>query len=146
MTLSLNKSIQAQRLHPRTGAPTTDPESTIPFGAILEYSGRDRDFEKFKYMGENYRSKHDEFASATNYSLVETASTAENDAAMKPVPTAASAAPPAPAGPKLTFEAIPSNIAGLRRAKVPGGWLLAIGAASITFYPDPDHTWNGISE
>ena len=37
------------------------------------------------------------------------------------------------------------------RAKVPGGWLLNIfwtsghgeGGVSMTFMPDPDHTWDG---
>ena len=34
------------------------------------------------------------------------------------------------------------------RAKVPGGWLVTIGGSSavdrgITFYPDPEHKWDG---
>jgi len=34
------------------------------------------------------------------------------------------------------------------RAKVPGGWLVVVQASSsggtgITFYPDPDHRWDG---
>jgi hypothetical protein len=36
------------------------------------------------------------------------------------------------------------------RTKVPGGWFVAIhwqysNAASITFYPDPEHKWDGNS-
>lgn len=34
------------------------------------------------------------------------------------------------------------------RCKVPGGWLLRDhggNSTSITFYPDPDHIWNGCS-
>jgi len=31
------------------------------------------------------------------------------------------------------------------RAKVPGGWLIRVGEGSggITFYPDPEHLWDG---
>ena len=36
------------------------------------------------------------------------------------------------------------------RAKVPGGWLVFIcgnaGMNGTTFYPDPDHKWNGGTE
>ena len=39
--------------------------------------------------------------------------------------------------------------ASFYRAKVPGGWLIGIflggQAVSITFYPDPDHKWDGSS-
>jgi hypothetical protein len=34
------------------------------------------------------------------------------------------------------------------RAKVPGGWLVIATnkqGAGVTFYPDPDHTWDGNS-
>ena len=35
------------------------------------------------------------------------------------------------------------------RAKVPGGWLVAISfgidTLSFTFYPDPEHRWDGTS-
>jgi hypothetical protein len=37
------------------------------------------------------------------------------------------------------------------RAKVPGGWLVLtvvkgeVDQASTSFYPDPDHTWDGSS-
>ena len=39
------------------------------------------------------------------------------------------------------------------RAKVPGGWLVKVmlnsfkpnAAVSLTFYPDPDHSWDGNS-
>ena len=36
----------------------------------------------------------------------------------------------------------------MARAKVPGGWLLVINWGSgtgMTFYPDPNHKWNGES-
>jgi hypothetical protein len=32
---------------------------------------------------------------------------------------------------------------GYKRAKVPGGWLVSMAqVGSITFVPDPNHTWN----
>jgi hypothetical protein len=36
----------------------------------------------------------------------------------------------------------------LRRAKVPGGWFVVLGAGDARtgwFYPDPDHSWPGTS-
>jgi hypothetical protein len=38
----------------------------------------------------------------------------------------------------------------MRRAKVPGGWLIYASDGyhhhgGLTFYPDPDHRWNGSS-
>jgi hypothetical protein len=140
VTLSLNKSIQGQLLHPRTGAPTTDNEVTIPFGAILEYVGPDRDFEKYKYMGDMYRTPHSIFASATKMPKVEAAPAAEPEAEHEAAPAAELAAL-APAGPRLAFETVPATIANLKRAKVPGGWLVALGSSAITFYPDPEHAW-----
>jgi hypothetical protein len=70
------------------------------------------------------------------------------------VVTLLSASPPSPAQPvkELRWEYLPSNTVALQRAKVPGGWLVAIeqpsarGPAShpsLTFYPDPEHTWDG---
>ncbi|MEM9511073.1 MAG: hypothetical protein AAF978_00060 [Cyanobacteria bacterium P01_E01_bin.48] len=39
---------------------------------------------------------------------------------------------------------------GAWRAKVPGGWLVAVRCgggegAGVTFYPDPEHQWDGSS-
>ena len=35
----------------------------------------------------------------------------------------------------------------VERARVPGGWLVAVteSETSITFYPDPNHEWDGSS-
>lgn len=40
-----------------------------------------------------------------------------------------------------------TNHAGfcLRRAKVPGGWLLMFQKETLCFYPDPNHEWDGKS-
>ena len=49
---------------------------------------------------------------------------------------------------KVTFEEIGVDSVykkPLLRAKVPGGWLVIYSKESITFYPDPNHDWDGSS-
>jgi len=43
-----------------------------------------------------------------------------------------------------------ATILHLYRSKVPGGWLVVVvggesESASLTFYPDPEHQWDGRS-
>ena len=49
--------------------------------------------------------------------------------------------------PPLKWELILTTFGTLpmHRAKVPGGWLITMlsEAPAITFYPDPDHRWDG---
>ena len=50
----------------------------------------------------------------------------------------------------MVWEKLPSDdfFSLVRRAKVPGGWLVYVcygATAGVTFYPDPDHTWDGSS-
>jgi len=53
--------------------------------------------------------------------------------------------------PKLKFEKLDVDglsSARMNRTKVPGGWLLIFSSNSgggCTFYPDPEHKWNGES-
>ena len=44
----------------------------------------------------------------------------------------------------ISWEVVPCRGAdfSLRRAKVPGGWLVTTDAGGLTFVPDADHTWN----
>jgi len=47
---------------------------------------------------------------------------------------------------ELKWELVPSDTYMIRRAAVPGGWLVMCVArpgdeASIAFVPDPGHTW-----
>jgi len=44
----------------------------------------------------------------------------------------------------MSWEVIPCHGAdfSLRRAKVPGGWLVATDDGGLTFIPDVDHKWN----
>jgi hypothetical protein len=50
--------------------------------------------------------------------------------------------------PKLKFEKLDVDGLSFRlnRAKVPGGWLVIATSntgGGVTFYPDPEHKWNG---
>jgi hypothetical protein len=50
---------------------------------------------------------------------------------------------------KLIWQSLKSEFS-TRRTKVPGGWLVftVFGegeGAGLTFYPDPQHTWDGSS-
>ena len=144
MTLILNKSIAATHLNKKTGVPWSEPEANIPYGAILEYVGSDRGNERFTYMGELYRCPADLLASALDGGKIpkEAPATAEK-AVQEPGP----AANPAPSF-TLKFEQLAAGSYTVARAKVPGGWLVAMGTgvnSSVTFYPDPEHAWTGQS-
>lgn len=163
----LVKLIEAQRLNPRTGIPTSDPPVTIPFGAIIEDITPDRDMDKFVYLGQRYQCAHDILDSA----ISPVAAPAPAAAPVPPAPparpaeaaapaaqaaqaaaavaSAAAAAPatvapeaPAPAA-KLAWERLDSTIPCLR-AKLPGGWLVA-AEGGLAFYPDAGHSWDGTS-
>jgi hypothetical protein len=134
--VSLSKTIEATKLNKRTGFPESGPEVTIPFGALVEYVGADRDLEKFNYLGEPYRCKHDLWMSAaTGHAHTAAAGSSKPGDALQP----------APEGPKLIWEPVPSTQYSLSRAKVPGGWLIALGGTGLAFYPDSAHEWDGTS-
>jgi hypothetical protein len=141
--LELNKSIEARKLNKRTGSPTTDPEAVVPYGAIVENVEPDRDFERFTYLGELYQCPHAVLASATDPQAwkAQRAPAAESAA-----PAVSSARQPAPAAPRLQWAPVDTSHVPLLRARVPGGWLIAAGSGAVlTFYPDPDHEWDGTS-
>ena len=141
--LELNKSIEARKLNKRTGSPTTDPEVSIPYGAIVENVESDRNFERFTYQGELYRCTHTLLASATDPRAWKAQLAPEAESA---APTVPSGEPPTPAAPRLQWEPLNSSHVPLLRAKVPGGWLIAASSGeSLTFYPDPGYEWDGTS-
>ncbi|HWB83258.1 MAG TPA: hypothetical protein VG675_03900 [Bryobacteraceae bacterium] len=134
--VSLTKSIEAKRLNKRTGAPTTDPEVTIPFGAIIDNIEADRDMQRFTYQGDLYRCPSDLLASALDSGLAE-----------QPAPSGGPASAAAqPNQPRLQWMRLNSSQHEFLRAKVPGGWLITPGTgAGVAFYPDPGHEWDGAS-
>ena len=56
--------------------------------------------------------------------------------------------------PPLVWEKLNSTGGGMllhwdvHRVKVPGGWLVLVmhNTTGLTFYPDPEHTWDGGSQ
>lgn len=141
MKLTLNKSIGATRLNPKSGVPYSEPEANIPFGAIVDYKGPDRDMEKFTYLVELYRCPRDVLKSAIDGGKLPSLDEPSTDA-----PAGAAAATPAKAPePTLKFQKLHSAPYSIARAKVPGGWLIVANGSSVTFYPDSEHAWNGES-
>lgn len=133
--VELNKSIEARKLNQRSGLPMTGPEVTIPYGAIIEHVETDRDREEFHYLGELYSCRHEVFVAAVNAAAP--AAPAEQTAPSEPVAL--------PSKAKLQWEPLDSSDYALLRAKVPGGWLVVMAGASVTFYADPEHQWDGSS-
>lgn len=43
----------------------------------------------------------------------------------------------------INWEELKSNHWLVLRAKVPGGWLVLVEGKGLTFYPDPNHEWDG---
>jgi hypothetical protein len=88
-----------------------------------------------------YSVRHDIFLAATRADEVNAppafAAAAEGTRAQESV---------APGGTEATlkFERLDAGGYAVARAKVPGGWLIACGTG-VTFYPDPDHEWDGSS-
>jgi hypothetical protein len=132
--ISLNKTIEATKLNRRTGFAEPGPEITIPFGGLVEHVATERDAVRFTYMGEPYRCSEDLWQAATRESSVPARSGAVQNSG------APAAVAPADA---IVWETLASSKVPLLRTKVPGGWLLATQAGSVTFYPDPKHEWNG---
>lgn len=134
--MTLAKTIEARKLNPRTRIPTTEPPATIPYGAIITEVEQVGDADHFMYLGTWHQCAHGVLQAAVEQALAAGAETA---------PKAAPGDAPAPApASKLQWEMLASNWGEVRRAKVPGGWLVAV-RASLTFYPDPEHAWDGSS-
>jgi hypothetical protein len=137
--VTLNKTITARKLS-KTGVPTSDPESAIPFGAIIERVERDsRGMANFRYLMESYQCPYEMLASAVDGGTLD-AGEAELPRGEK---AGAAAAAPAPA-PKvsLEFETVATNIGPAARASVPGGWLVWMERGGLIFYPDSEHEWS----
>jgi hypothetical protein len=131
-TFTLNKSIEAMKLHPRTRTALGQSE-TIPFGAIIDHVGRDRDTEQFHYLTGLYGCRRDLLESALDPGALGSG----NPAAEAP------AAAKATAPPDIVFTGLSAKPHTVSRAKVPGGWLVLINGSAAAFYPDPEHAWDG---
>ena len=140
--ISLNKSIEATKLHERTEAPVVGPEVTIPYGALVESAGASRNREKFRYLGELYSVAQDIYLEATRSDELDPAPAAAP--ATRVGPETRESVTASPKGAKLTFEKLDAGSYTVARAKVRGGWLVVCGTG-ITFYSDPGHEWDGTS-
>jgi hypothetical protein len=141
----LSKTIEARKLNPRSGLPLTEPAVSVPFGAILEKVDESWDLVKFTYLGLRYQCPTSTFQEAARVH-----GSAEDDA--EPVPAtaspaagAAAAASPSPKQVQVRWEELSSSQGVVARAKLPGGWLVSLRGSGLTFYPDPDHAWDGKS-
>jgi hypothetical protein len=130
--LEVTKTIEARKLNKRTRLAMSEPPVTIPYGAILEDVVENRESLEFMYLGELY---------SANGGILRAASHPLDGPVAVSAPAAA-AAPARSADPlKFVWEAVAP---GVSRAKLPGGWLIAVGEGrSVTFYPDPQHAWDG---
>jgi hypothetical protein len=135
-TFTLNKSIEAMKLHARTRTSLGQSE-TIPFGAVIDHVGRDRDTEQFRYLTGLYGCRRDLLESALDPGALR--SKAEPAAEVAEAPAAAKTAAP----PGIVFTGLSAGPHTVSRAKVPGGWLVLIDGSAATFYPDPEHAWDG---
>ena len=142
--ISLNKTIEATKLNPRTGSPLGVPEVTVSFGALVEPLGSDGKLAKFHYLGELYGCKRDLFLSATGggAKASDAVPVAVTPRPPEPVPVAASE--PAVEGPALIWERLNSSDVAVKRASIPGGWLVTANYG-LTFVPDAKHLWDGSS-
>jgi len=128
------KTLEANKLNKRTGSPINEIK-TISYGAVIDNLEEDGDYLKFTFLGEPYRIREDILRSALR-------PVGGSDAGA----TASSSAAPAPVAEAISFlwQDLKSDVR-MRRAKVTGGWLVAVTGAGLTFYPDPGHEWDGTS-
>ncbi len=134
----ITKSIDVDELNKRSGLPT-GKKRTLPFGAIIMDRIEDRDMDRFTYLGELFRTKTADLSTACR--LI------GDDAAPTASPAQGAAKAPTPAAKfayKLQWEPLASSIPA-SRAKVPGGWLISVTNGGLTFFPDPEHAWDGSS-
>jgi hypothetical protein len=127
------KFVEAVMLNKNTGMPTSK-RIDLPFGAVILDPVEDDNFLRFVYLGESY---HVRLADIQGYyHPIGGPAAAASD-------KAESSEKPAPGPRSLEFLPLKSNLAA-KRAKVPGGWLVAVGDG-LAFLPDPGHKWDGSS-
>jgi hypothetical protein len=129
----LTKSVEARKMNKRSGLPLPEPPTIIPYGSVIDDLKRDRGAVRFIFLFELY-----EVAESVLDSAIREAGGAP----------AASASPAAEAaettGSPFVWQQVSAAPVAFLRAKVPGGWLLGSNG-TVSFYPDPDHVWDGRS-
>jgi hypothetical protein len=138
----ITKSIDVDELNKRSGLPT-GKKRTLAFGAIISDRVEDRDMDRFTYLGELYRTKTADLNDACRRISEEPPPAPTPTIVPTPAPKPPAPVPARPAA-LLLWEPLSSSIPA-SRAKVPGGWLISITNGGMTFYPDPNHAWDGAS-
>jgi hypothetical protein len=136
LKLEATKTIEARKLNKRTRQPLAEPPVTIPYGGILSDIEEDDSVIKFMYLGDLYQCRTEILRSASH----------PLEGALPSGSGASTASAPAPEPVTFVWEKLRAGRERVSRAKLPGGWLIATGEGStrsITFYPDPDHAWDG---
>lgn len=143
----VTKSVDARKLHPRSGIPLSEPPVMLPFGAILENLREDRDLFKFSYLGQPYQCEKKALKPAIQHLDGVSSSPAETPAES----IAAFDESPSPeekpaAEPDIRWHALRTTHSTVLRTKIPGGWLvMPHGGAGLVFVPDAQHVWDGKS-
>ncbi len=140
------KTLEATKLNKRTGSPINEVR-TISYGAVIDNLEEEGDYLKFLFLGEPYRIRQDILRSALRpVGGGEAAAPGDPAPATSSGAGGSSAAAPvsAPVEILLHWEDLKSDVR-MRRAKLPGGWLVSAAGLGLTFYPDPLHQWDGTS-
>ncbi|MEO8369272.1 MAG: hypothetical protein ABI806_08735 [Candidatus Solibacter sp.] len=90
---------------------------------------------RFTFNQELYRCANDVLISALDRGALKALVASDAD-------TSAARATERPIQRGLRWETVASSHFSVLRTKVPGGWLISADA-SLTFYPDPAHLWDG---
>ena len=136
--LEVTKTIEARKLNKRTRQPVAEPPVTIPYAAILSDIVENDGVTSFMYLGDLYQCRAEILRSASHplEGSVESAAPAAGRSAASATPEPAT----------FRWEKLRAGSEAVSRAKLPGGWLIAVGEGggrSVVFYPDPKHSWDG---
>lgn len=137
--LEVLKTIEARKLNKRNRQMLAEPAVTIPYGALLDDIVENRDNLEFQYLGDLYTCRA-EILRASSHTLGGPSAGSSGTA------SAPAVAPEPESQPTFVWEKLRAKGEPMMRAKLPGGWLIAMGdgpSRSIVFYPDPSHSWTG---
>lgn len=144
-TYELTKSVDCVKVNKRSGIRTSE-KKTLAFGSILVDLTEDRDNFRFLYLGEMYDGPQSEMKGYLQ--LLEGEETVDVGRPRGEAGAGKSARGTRPAKEaveyKLKWESLSSETT-LKRAKVPGGWLVSSNGGGLAFVPDAGHEWNGES-
>jgi hypothetical protein len=133
--LEATKTIEARKMNKRNRQTLSEMPVTIPYGAILDEVVENRDMMEFSYLGDLYCCKSE---------VLRTASQSLDHSQPVISPSGNSSVQATPAAATFIWEKVNSGSIPTLRAKVQGGWFVAVGdSRSVTFYPDAGHTWDG---